>query len=94
VAAVQTEPVPSQGDAADDPAIWVHHEEPALSMVLGTDKKGGLNVFDLDGKRLQVISSGARPNNVDVLYDFPLGGSKVDLAIAGTRSKTKPGVTI
>ena len=94
VAVVQTEPVPSQGDAADDPAIWVHPEEPSLSLVLGTDKKGGLNVFDLDGKCLQIISNGARPNNVDVMYGFPLGGSKVDLAVAGTRSKAKAGVTL
>jgi 3-phytase len=93
-AVVQTEPVPSQGDAADDPAIWVHPQEPSLSLVLGTDKKGGLNVFDLDGKRLQVVSDGARPNNVDVIYGFPLGGSKVDLAVAGTRSKAKTGVTL
>ncbi len=94
VAVVQTEPVPSQGDAADDPAIWVHPQEPSLSLVLGTDKKGGLNVFDLDGKCLQIISNGARPNNVDVLYNFPLGGLKVDLAVAGTRSKAKAGVTV
>src|SRR4051812_48802963 len=51
VAAVQTEPVPSKGDAADDPAIWIHPTDPTVSMVMGTDKKGGLNGFDLDGKR-------------------------------------------
>jgi hypothetical protein len=41
VAVVQTEPVPSQSDAADNPAIWSHPGDPALSLVLGTDKKGG-----------------------------------------------------
>lgn len=60
VAIVQTEPVPSQGDAADDPAIWIHPGDPALSLVLGTDKKGGLNVFDLEGKRLQIVSDRAQ----------------------------------
>jgi 3-phytase len=94
IARVQTEPVPSQGDAADDPAIWIHPGDPALSLVLGTDKKGGLNVFDLDGKRLQIVSNGVRPNNVDVLYDVPLSAGTIDLAIAGTRSKAKPGVAI
>ena len=94
VAKVQTEPVPSHGDAADDPAIWVHPGDPALSLVLGTDKKGGLNVFDLEGKRLQIVSDGARPNNVDVLYDVPFSGGTVDLAIAGTRNKAKAGVAI
>jgi 3-phytase len=52
---VQTEAVPSSGDAADDPAIWVHPRVPARSLVLGTDKKGGLHVFDLAGKRVQTI---------------------------------------
>src|SRR5215469_6409283 len=58
---VETEPVPSSGDAADDPAIWIHPDDPAKSLVLGTDKKGGLNVFDMDGKRLQIVSDGSRP---------------------------------
>ena len=39
-AKVATEPVPSTGDAADDPAIWIHPDDPARSLVLGTDKKG------------------------------------------------------
>src|SRR5262249_18460628 len=64
------------------------------SLVLGTDKKGGLNVFDLGGRRVQVVSDGSRPNNVDVLYGFPLNGRAVDLAVAGTRSPSEPGVAI
>jgi 3-phytase len=91
-AVVETEPVPSNGDAADDPAIWVHPKKPDESLVLGTDKKGGLSVFDLEGRRIQVVSDGSRPNNVDVLYDFPLGGRLADLAVAGTRAKSKQGV--
>ncbi len=93
-AVVQTESVPSKGDAADDPAIWVHPDKPELSLVLGTDKKGGLNVFDLAGRRVQLVSDGARPNNVDVIYGFPLGGHAVDLAVAGARSKSRPGVAV
>ncbi len=93
-ARVETEPVPSSGDAADDPAIWVHPSDPALSLVLGTDKKGGLHVFNLDGKRVQTTSEGSRPDNVDVLYDFRLDGRTVDLAVAGSRSKDAPGVKV
>jgi 3-phytase len=93
-AVVETEPVPSEGDAADDPAIWVHPTDPSLSLVLGTDKKGGLNVFNLEGKRLQLVSNGSRPNNVDVLYGFPIAGKPIDLAIAGTRIKGKFGMAI
>jgi len=93
-ARAETERVPSRGNAADDPAIWVHLSDPALSLVLGTDKKGGLHVFDLAGKRVQAISEGSRPDNVDVLYNFPLDGRSVDLAVAGSRSKQAPGVKV
>src|SRR5438093_13079751 len=41
-ARAQTAPVPHHGDAADDPAVWIHPRDPGLSLVLGTDKQGGL----------------------------------------------------
>jgi 3-phytase len=91
-AVIETEPVPSKGDAADDPAIWVHPTKPERSLVLGTDKKGGLNVFNLEGRRTQIVSDGSRPNNVDVIYGFPLGKRIVDVAVAGTRVKAHPGI--
>ena len=81
-AKVQTEPVPTEGDAADDPAIWIHPTDPARSLVLGTDKKGGLHAYSLDGRRRQLVSPGSRPNNVDVLYGFRLAGRTTDLAVA------------
>ncbi|WP_193378502.1 phytase, partial [Singulisphaera acidiphila] len=94
-AKVQTEPVPTEGDAADDPAIWIHPVDPARSLVLGTDKKGGLHAYTLDGRSRQLVSPDSRPNNVDILCGFPLAGRTVDLAIAsvgkGTRS---PGVKV
>lgn len=90
----QTEPVAEVGDAADDPAIWVHPDDPAKSLILGTDKKDGLNVYDLDGRLLSTASKGTRPNNVDVIYGFPLNGKPVDLAVAGCRAATSHGVKI
>ncbi|TCD21382.1 phytase [Pseudomonas sp. IC_126] len=83
-AQVQTEPVPSLGDAADDPAIWVNPNDPSNSRVLGTDKKGGLGVYDMAGKQLQYLSVG-RLNNVDVRSGFSLDGKPVDLAVASNR---------
>ena len=83
-AQVQTDSVPSLGDAADDPAIWVNRAEPARSRVLGTDKKGGLLVYDLAGKQLQDLRVG-RLNNVDVRNGFQLGSRTVDLAVASNR---------
>src|SRR5256885_2032975 len=76
---IDTDPVPSTGDAADDPAIWIHPTHPEQSLVLGTDKRGGLHVYGMDGHERSVVSDGARPNNVDVLYGFRLGGKSVDL---------------
>lgn len=80
----QTDPVGRQGDAADDPAIWIHPEQPAKSRVLGTNKKQGLLAYDLDGKLLQELAVG-RLNNVDVRPNFKLGAQTVDLAVASNR---------
>ena len=93
-ARVQTDSVPSDGDAADDPAIWVHPDEPEKSLVLGTDKLGGLHVYDMDGRERQVAGRGLRPNNVDVLYGFTLDGRQVDLAVAECRSPKALGVKV
>jgi 3-phytase/alkaline phosphatase D len=76
------------GDS-DDPAIWVHPEDPAQSLVLAAAKDGGLVVFGLAGRVLQTILPAPfgeiRYNNVDLLYDFNLGGAEVDLAVASDR---------
>lgn len=81
---VQTELIPSPGDAADDPAIWLHPSDPSASRVLGTDKRNGLAVYDLNGKQLQYLPVG-RLNNVDVRHGFQLGERQVDLAVASNR---------
>jgi 3-phytase len=83
---VQTDPVPSLGDAADDPAIWVHPSDPHKSRVFGTDKQGGLLAYDLAGKQLQDLRVG-RLNNVDVRAGFDLNGQLVDLAVASNRDQ-------
>lgn len=81
---VQTDVVMSQGDAADDPAIWVNPKNPAKSRVLGTNKQQGLEVYDLQGKRVQHLPVG-RLNNVDVRPGFTLGSHTVDLVVATNR---------
>lgn len=84
-ALVETVPVSVGGDAADDPAIWVHPKDPSRSVVLGTNKQKGLHVYDLKGQELQFLPDG-RMNNVDVRDGFPLGGRAVTLVTAGNRS--------
>ncbi len=81
-----TKVVPSSGDAADDPAIWVHGTEPELSRVLGTDKRSGLAVYDLQGNEIQFLAVG-RLNNVDLRHNFTLDGGMVDLAVASNRDR-------
>src|SRR2546427_7683140 len=88
-ARAQTAPVPHKGDAADDPAVWIHPQDPELSLILGTDKQGGLHAYNMDGSAHLLVSDGAKPNNVDVLYDFKLGGRTVDLAVAAVRGGKK-----
>jgi 3-phytase len=82
-ATVETDPVPSGGDA-DDPAIWVHPTDPSLSTIIGSDKESGLGVYDLNGRQLQFVS-GIQPNNVDIRHDFPLGGQLIDLVVSSER---------
>ena len=93
-ASVETDPVPHAGDAADDPAIWVHPTDPALSTVIGDDKNGGIGVWGLDGRQIQFLDEDKALNNVDVRYGFPLKGvfadgtahEKVDLAGIGNET--------
>ena len=86
MASAETEPVPGYGDAADDPAIWVNREDPADSLVIGTDKKRGLNVYRLDGTLHQSLQIG-RMNNVDLREGFELGGRSLVLVAASDRDR-------
>ncbi|MBT2519870.1 phytase [Arthrobacter sp. ISL-28] len=84
-ATVETAPVPHSGDAADDVAVWMHPTDPSLSTVIGTDKLGGLAVYDLSGQQLAYYPD-SKPNNVDIRYNFPLGGQLVTLVVTSDRT--------
>ena len=56
-ATVETAFAGSYGDAADDPAIWANAADPAQSLVIATDKKAGLYVYDMQGKVLQFLDT-------------------------------------
>lgn len=83
----ETAPVASDGDAADDVAVWVDQSDPSASLVIGTDKRGALESYDLKGRRVQRLP---RPpgtvNNVDVRTGFALGGRTVALVGTGGRA--------
>lgn len=81
----ETSPVDSWFDAADDPAIWVHPTNPSHSKIIGTDKKRGLLVYNLDGKEVGGYSVGDI-NNIDIRYDFSVGSQKIDIVGGTNRS--------
>ncbi|AWW73692.1 3-phytase [Erythrobacter sp. KY5] len=91
----QAETVPvgtTNEDAADDPAIWRNNADPASSLIVGTDKKGGLYVYNLSGEQLSFMPA-AGLNNVD-LVELPDGevlvaaSDRSDLATAHVQLAT------
>lgn len=65
-ASFETDAVADDDDAADDPAIWVNPNNPAQSLIVGTNKQAQLEVYNLQGQRLLALDAG-EPNNVDML---------------------------
>jgi 3-phytase len=81
----ETAPVLSHGDAADDPAIWANPTDPAASLIVATDKKSGLYLYDMQGRVLQHLPDG-KMNNVDLRTGFMLGGQPIVLVTASDRT--------
>ena len=76
----------SRASDQDDMCIWVHPTKPDRSTVIASDKMAGrLLVYDLKGTVIQVIPAG-RPGNIDVRYEFPLAGGKVDIVAFNERA--------
>ncbi|HWV61639.1 MAG TPA: phytase, partial [Sphingopyxis sp.] len=74
----ETQPVgTNRADAADDPAIWVDPANPNRALIIATDKKAGLHVYDLAGKDLAFIEGGL-VNNVDVAGDIIVASDRND----------------
>ena len=66
-AVAETPPVGTPNeDAADDPAIWRNPANPAASLIVGTDKKAGLYVYDLKGVQKSFLPTPGL-NNVDLV---------------------------
>ena len=66
-AVAETVPVATANeDAADDPAIWRNAASPSDSLIVATDKKGGLYVYGLDGE-VKSFSEHPALNNVDLV---------------------------
>ncbi|WP_165787088.1 phytase [Pseudohalioglobus lutimaris] len=85
-AAVETQPVGVGGDAADDAVIWLNPVDPSLSLVIATNKKNGLEVYDLQGNAIQSLPLG-RLNNVDLRWSTLNGSENSAVVAASDRSE-------
>ncbi|MDZ4691427.1 phytase [Terricaulis sp.] len=80
----ETAAVTQSGDAADDPAIWVA-PQPEQSLVIATQKKGGLYIFNLQGDIVQE-APGGEPNNVDIREGFAWSDGAAPIVGASDRT--------
>ncbi|WP_086607220.1 phytase [Erythrobacter donghaensis] len=85
-ARAETPPVgTANADAADDPAIWRNAADPAASLIVGTDKKGGLYVYNLKGEQVSFLAAPGL-NNVDLIQTgasiWIVASDRSDLATA------------
>ncbi len=72
------------GDA-DDPAIWVHPDDPARSVIFGVDKAVGFYAWDMNGKELLCQDIHGKPGNIDVRYGLEIGDREVDIVAVNIR---------
>lgn len=77
---VETEPVFAGDDAADDMCVLENFNNPESSLIISSDKKYGIIVYDLEGVKLFDYEVG-RINNVDIL---PSRSFQKKYIVAGT----------
>lgn len=85
VARHETQPVVDGSDAADDPAIWVNPGDPTASWVIGSNKRRGVEVYDMAGVRRARLDVG-RINNVDLRSGVAVSG--VPRVVVGGTNRT------
>ncbi|MFH0947163.1 MAG: phytase [Planctomycetota bacterium] len=88
VAVLETTLIRSGGDALDDVCIWVAPDDPARSLIVGTDKKGGLAIYDLEGVEIDYLPLG-KMNNVDLRSGFPFSGGEGVIVAATNKTDNR-----
>ena len=74
----------------DDMCIWVHPTNHALSTIIASDKAANrLFVYDLTGHTLQSIPTSGQPGNIDIRYNFTLGGVPTDIVAFNDRTNQR-----
>ncbi|MBN69070.1 MAG: hypothetical protein CME32_07330 [Gimesia sp.] len=75
----------SMGKDQDDMCIWVHPDDPALSIIITADKAvSRLFVYDLTGKELHSLKV-SMPGNIDLRNGFKLGNKSISLVVCNQR---------
>ncbi|MFV8755230.1 phytase [Nannocystaceae bacterium ST9] len=82
----RAETEPSMGDP-DDVAVWRNPLDPARSLIVATDKSGGIQLYDLEGRLIQDRRDGVM-NNVDLRADVPLGDPLGVTTLIATSNRT------
>ena len=84
---VETAPVGAEkmDDAADDPSIWFNSNAPDSSLIFGSNKKGGIYAYNLQGSETVFYELGDI-NNIDIRKDVLFGNKKIDLLGASNRT--------
>jgi 3-phytase len=88
--ACETTPVGSPDDGADDPCIWVPSHNVEGTIIVGTDKKFGLETYMLSGQKLNRFGFG-NINNVDINPNFFApneAGRRNNALVIGTNRST------
>jgi 3-phytase len=87
MADIETTPVSAESleDAADDPAIWYNSSDPGQSVVYGSNKRGGIIAYDLEGNEIKFYPVG-NVNNIDILDSLSSSNEKVQLLGCSNRS--------
>jgi 3-phytase len=83
-AKAETTPVATNDDAADDPAIWVNPTDQSKSLIIGTDKRAGIHVYDITGRTVSFTPS-PRLNNVDLRSNITVNQANAVLVAASDR---------
>ena len=83
---LETAPVISSDDAADDICIWHNLKDSDRSIVVGTDKQWGLISYALDGSLLSKSPFG-KINNIDIYEDFSHQGEAYPILFGSNRTK-------
>lgn len=85
VATLETDPVKSPDDAADDPCIYIHFGDPSKNAIIGTDKQKGLIVYNTSGKIIHEYDFG-RINNVDLRQGIQWNNDEITIVGGSNRT--------